>query len=121
MTPTLSATTHPPNMTWLNETLNDTWANQSYAEANCTGCMNELCLDDGDYQLYRSWVSVDSFEMVLIAMNIVVFLTGVIGNSLVRNKNRGLLEIQRGSSVKLGFVFPLKQELLLREINCPKN
>ena len=31
----------------------------------------------------RSWVSVDTFEMVLIALNIIVFLAGIIGNSLV--------------------------------------
>ena len=32
---------------------------------------------------HRSWVTVDTFEMVLIALNIIVFLAGIIGNSLV--------------------------------------
>ena len=31
----------------------------------------------------HSWVSVDTYEMVLISLILVVFLTGVVGNSLV--------------------------------------
>ncbi len=50
---------------------------------NCSTCKNELCLSDDDYELYRSWVGVDTYEMVLICINVVVFLTGIIGNSLV--------------------------------------
>lgn len=50
---------------------------------NCSGCLNELCIPESDYIVYRSWVSVDTFEMVLIALNIIVFLAGIIGNSLV--------------------------------------
>ena len=50
---------------------------------NCSLCLNELCLSEDDYSLYKSWVSVDTYEMVLISINIIVFLTGIIGNSLV--------------------------------------
>ena len=31
----------------------------------------------------HSWVSVDTYEMVLISLILVVFLTGIVGNSLV--------------------------------------
>lgn len=36
----------------------------------------------GDY-CFRSWVSVDTYEMVLISLIVVVFLAGIVGNSLV--------------------------------------
>ena len=32
---------------------------------------------------HNSWVSVDTYEMVLISLILVVFLTGIVGNSLV--------------------------------------
>lgn len=51
---------------------------------NCSMCLNELCLSAEDYAIYKSWVGVDTYEMVLISINLIVFLTGVIGNSLVR-------------------------------------
>ena len=51
--------------------------------ADCSNCTNELCWPDPDYQWYRNWVSVDTFEMVIISMNIMVFLAGIIGNLLV--------------------------------------
>lgn len=50
---------------------------------NCSMCLNELCLSAEDYAIYKSWVGVDTYEMVLISINLIVFLTGVIGNSLV--------------------------------------
>ena len=50
---------------------------------NCTGCLNELCMSNEDYEAYRSFVSVDTFEMVLISLNIIVFLAGIMGNLLV--------------------------------------
>jgi len=65
---------------WSNETFSD---HESYDPENCSSCLNELCIPEADYIVYRSWVSVDTFEMVLIALNIIVFLAGIIGNSLV--------------------------------------
>ena len=72
---------------------------------NCSSCFNDLCFPDEDYQAYlrygvvsdqinrmygikrhpslNSWVSVDTYEMVLISLILVVFLTGIVGNSLV--------------------------------------
>ncbi len=50
---------------------------------DCSLCLNELCLNADDYELYRSWVSVDTYEMVFISLITVVFLTGIIGNTLV--------------------------------------
>jgi len=55
-------------------------------EVNCSLCLNELCLDEADYALYKSWVSVDTYELVLISINVIVFLTGLVGNSLVRDR-----------------------------------
>ena len=52
-------------------------------EVNCTGRLNELCMSTEDYEAYRSFVSVDTFEMVLISLNIIVFLAGIMGNLLV--------------------------------------
>ena len=50
---------------------------------NCSHCLNELCISEDEYEAYRSWVSVDTFEMVLISINILVFLAGIMGNLLV--------------------------------------
>ena len=50
---------------------------------NCSDCLNELCIPEEDYKLYKTWVSVDSFETVLITLHIIVFLSGIIGNLLV--------------------------------------
>ena len=59
--------------------LNETWL-----PLNCSGCKNELCIEEEDYEAYKSWISIDNFEMVLIALNIIVFLAGIMGNLLVR-------------------------------------
>ena len=55
-------------------------------DLNCSVCRNELCLSESDYSLYKSWVSVDTYELILITLNIVVFCTGLLGNSLVSNE-----------------------------------
>ena len=55
---------------------------------NCSKCQNPLCLAEEDYALYTKWVSVDTYEMILISLNIIVFLTGIIGNSLVRSTSQ---------------------------------
>lgn len=57
---------------------------------NCSHCINELCLTESDYALYKSWVGVDTYEMVIITLILIVFLTGVIGNSLVRTHTHKL-------------------------------
>lgn len=57
------------------------------SQTDCSHCLNELCIPEDEYLMYRSWVSVDTFEMVLIALNIVVFLAGILGNLLVRSFN----------------------------------
>ncbi len=54
-------------------------------DMDCSECLNELCLSEEDYAMYKSWVGVDTYEMVLICINVIVFLTGIVGNSLVRN------------------------------------
>lgn len=54
---------------------------------NCSLCQNPLCLAEEDYALYTKWVSIDTYEMILISINIIVFLMGIIGNSLVRSKH----------------------------------
>ena len=64
------------------ELLNETWS----TIANCSGCLNELCIAEEDYEAYKRWISVDTFEMVLIALNIIVFLAGIMGNLLVSEK-----------------------------------
>ena len=50
---------------------------------NCSSCENEFCLEPEDYELYRSAVAVDDFEMVFVILNVIVFLTGIMGNLLV--------------------------------------
>ena len=65
------------------EVINETW----YYPVNCSECFNELCISEKDYELYKGWISVDTFEMVLIALNIIVFLAGIIGNLLVRKNS----------------------------------
>ena len=50
---------------------------------NCSSCTNEFCLPPEDYELYRSAVAVDDFEMVFVILNVIVFLTGIMGNLLV--------------------------------------
>ena len=50
---------------------------------NCSSCKNEFCLPPEDYELYRSAVAVDDFEMVFVILNVIVFLTGIMGNLLV--------------------------------------
>jgi len=65
---------------WDNKTFS---RNESNDVGNCSSCLNELCIPETDYNIYRSWVSVDTFEMVLITLNIFVFLAGIIGNALV--------------------------------------
>ncbi len=66
---------------------------EAAAAPNCSACLNELCLSPDDYELYKSWVGVDTYEMVFICINIVVFLTGIFGNSLV---SPGILAGVRG-------------------------
>ena len=56
--------------------------NETYS-VNCSGCLNDLCINEEDYEHYKRWISVDTFEMVLIALNIIVFLAGIMGNLLV--------------------------------------
>ena len=55
-------------------------------DMDCSACLNELCLSEEDYAMYKSWVGVDTYEMVLICINAIVFLTGIVGNSLVREQ-----------------------------------
>ena len=49
----------------------------------CKNCSNEFCISPHEYEDYWSFVSVDAFETVLIILNIIVFLTGIMGNLLV--------------------------------------
>jgi hypothetical protein len=66
----------------MEETVN---TNESLlADSNCSHCLNELCIVTWEYELYKTYVSVDTFEMVLISLNIIVFMAGIIGNLLVR-------------------------------------
>ncbi len=60
--------------------------NLNYTDGNvstCSNCTNALCIPDNEFELYLSYVSVDTFESVAIALNIIVFLAGIIGNLLV--------------------------------------
>ena len=51
---------------------------------NCKeNCTNEVCLGPEDYEYYLSFVKVDDFEMVFVILNVIVFLTGIMGNLLV--------------------------------------
>ena len=50
---------------------------------NCSVCQNELCFEPEDYQLYEDWITVNTFETVLIILNIIQFITGILGNLLV--------------------------------------
>jgi len=50
---------------------------------NCSSCENEFCLAPEDYEYYLSFVKVDDFEMVFVILNVIVFLTGIMGNLLV--------------------------------------
>ena len=50
---------------------------------NCSSCKNEFCLEPEDYEYYLSFVKVDDFEMVFVILNVIVFLTGIMGNLLV--------------------------------------
>lgn len=61
--------------------------NETWIPVNCSGCLNELCINADEYDLYKTWISVDTFEMVLIALNIIVFLAGIVGNLLVRKRS----------------------------------
>ena len=76
------------SLVWNNQTFSDRL--ESFDPENCSSCLNELCIPEADYNVYRSWVSVDTFEMVLIAINIIVFLAGIIGNSLVSGSLKNL-------------------------------
>ena len=65
--------------------MNEEVINETLLPLNCSGCLNEWCMLEEDYEVYKRWISVDTFEMVLIALNIIVFLAGIVGNLLVRN------------------------------------
>ena len=58
------------------------FTNINYTEF-CKNCSNEFCIPPHEYEDYWSFVSVDAFETVLIILNIIVFLTGIMGNLLV--------------------------------------
>ena len=53
------------------------------AANDCSLCHNEFCISPEEYNEYKKYVSVDAFEMVLVIINIIVFLTGILGNLLV--------------------------------------
>ena len=50
---------------------------------HCRNCTNELCIDPDQYRVYKEAVSVDTYEMVLIGVHTLIFLSGIIGNFLV--------------------------------------
>jgi hypothetical protein len=76
---------HPPVRRRLELLKGSNMSMGNAASVNCSSCLNELCLSEDDYAIYKSWVTVDTYEMVLITLIMIVFLTGVIGNSLVRS------------------------------------
>ena len=51
---------------------------------DCSKCENDLCFEQGNYDLYEEWISVNNFETVLIILHIIQILTGILGNLLVR-------------------------------------
>ena len=53
--------------------------------SNCSYCENDLCFIAEEYGLYLDYISVDSFETVLIILHIIQFITGILGNLLVSN------------------------------------
>ena len=66
-------------------------SNATSLVVNCSLCMNELCLSEADYALYRSWVSVDNMPWSFMSRFLSpkkkssnIKLRSVIGNSLVR-------------------------------------
>ena len=52
-------------------------------ESNCSSCLNDLCIDPSEYQVYEQAVAVDTYEMILIAVHFVIFMCGFLGNILV--------------------------------------
>ena len=55
----------------------------------------------------NSWVSVDTYEMVLISLILVVFLTGVLGNSLVVIAVTTTKSMQGGQMTNAGEQYPV--------------
>ena len=54
-----------------------------FVKDHCRNCTNELCIDPDQYRVYKEAVSVDTYEMVLIGVHTLIFLSGIIGNFLV--------------------------------------
>ena len=65
------------NITETTENMTEKYLN------DCSGCLNDLCIDENGYKEYLSYVTVDSYEWALISLNILVFLAGIMGNLLV--------------------------------------
>lgn len=53
---------------------------------NCSSCLNDLCIEPREYQVYEQAVSVDTYEMILIGVHILIFLCGILGNVLVSDQ-----------------------------------
>ena len=79
---------------------------------NCKeNCTNEVCLGPEDYEYYLSFVKVDDFEMVFVILNVIVFLTGIMGNLLVSMTDISLFKaifLYRKSVESLRFFFQRK-------------
>ena len=71
--------------TGLSPTTNLTSATMNIVEeeSNCSSCLNDLCIDPSEYQVYEQAVAVDTYEMILIAVHFVIFMCGFLGNILV--------------------------------------
>ena len=54
-----------------------------FVKDHCRNCTNELCIDPDQCRVYKEAVSVDTYEMVLIGVHTLIFLSGIIGNFLV--------------------------------------
>lgn len=56
----------------------------SDVDALLTNCSNQYCVSDEEYiDMIRDYIWPDNFEWCIIAMYVVVFIVGVIGNGLV--------------------------------------
>lgn len=55
-----------------------------YPADNSTNCTNDYCIPDQDYiELIEAHILPTRYECVLIAMHVIVFAVGLIGNALV--------------------------------------